>query len=357
VGSSVVLFDNETLANLMVAGIPAAARAVHNLSREMGFKPDQSCAIAVPGGWRPSQSCMNDWARLCPDLNIVAIDMADLPVAHHDVVYRGEHLASGALVVRQAWNLAAPTLFDRNYNEAVTILKNAGREIVAATGKPSDGIVSRNFNRPISQAITGAVLRCPGIRPAHGTLVAAALGIAMAVSLFLGDSVGLITGALLFQAASIVDGVDGEIARATYRTSKRGASLDTLTDGATNLAFIAGVSFNLWKQGHSIGAQAGALGLLMLAFGLTLLAAHSRRTGGSYSFDALKMHFQAAGSPVKRLLTRCVTRDCYAAVLAVLIVANLAEVAMVLFAGVVSAWVATTMVVLSRLREARLAAS
>jgi len=48
-------------------------------------------------------------------------------------------------------------------------------------------------------------------------------------------------GALLFQAASMFDGVDGEIARATYRTSRSGAALDSAIDAATNFAAMLGI--------------------------------------------------------------------------------------------------------------------
>lgn len=125
-------------------------------------------------------------------------------------------------------------------------LEGAVRRIVTATAKPGDGIVSRYVNRPISQTVSRFLLRWPAVRPIHATIVTGVLAIVMFLCLIAGGNAGLIAGALLFQAASIIDGVDGEIARATYRTSDFGAFADSLIDAVTNIAFIAGVVINLW---------------------------------------------------------------------------------------------------------------
>ena len=66
------------------------------------------------------------------------------------------------------------------------------------------------------------------------------LALAMLPVLLLGGETGLILGGILFQAASVLDGVDGEMARATFRTSPSGATLDSAVDIATNLLFVAG---------------------------------------------------------------------------------------------------------------------
>jgi CDP-L-myo-inositol myo-inositolphosphotransferase len=138
-------------------------------------------------------------------------------------------------------------------------MKVASRQIVASTGKSGDGIVSRYVNRPISRAITRVLLRFPGIRPHHATAAAGAIGILMAASLLVGGKAGLLLGAILFQLASIVDGVDGEIARATFRSSSAGAMWDSLTDAATNISFIGGVTVNLWLRGFEDAAAADGI--------------------------------------------------------------------------------------------------
>ena len=68
----------------------------------------------------------------------------------------------------------------------------------------------------------------------------------MATMLFVpGGEAGLVLGGLLFHAASVLDGVDGEMARATLRTSPSGATLDSAVDLATNFLFLAGITVHL----------------------------------------------------------------------------------------------------------------
>ena len=121
----------------------------------------------------------------------------------------------------------------------------AGRSS-AATGKPGDGLVSRWLNRPISQrAHLAGARHLPGIRPIHVTVFNALLAVPMFLLLLFGGHAGLILGAILFQAASVLDGVDGEMARATFRTSAEGASLDSLIDMSINFLFVLGLTIHL----------------------------------------------------------------------------------------------------------------
>ena len=103
---------------------------------------------------------------------------------------------------------------------------------IRATGKPGDGLVSRWLNRPISQRITWLVLAIPGVRPIHVTISNRPCSpCRCSGACSSGGTPGLILGAILFQAASVLDGVDGEMARATFRaTSPDGATLDSLVD-------------------------------------------------------------------------------------------------------------------------------
>jgi hypothetical protein len=89
-------------------------------------------------------------------------------------------------------------------------------------GKDTDGPVSRWLNRPLSTRLSMALAP---LRPAPDliSLVAFALGLAGAALLSSGR--GLL-GALLVHAASVTDGVDGEVARLQLRGGPRGALLD-----------------------------------------------------------------------------------------------------------------------------------
>jgi CDP-L-myo-inositol myo-inositolphosphotransferase len=122
------------------------------------------------------------------------------------------------------------------------------------------------------------------------TGVTAAIAVARVVALF-GKSYGaLVVAGLLFHLASVVDGVDGEIARATYRSSVRGATLDTMVDMATNLSFFLGFAIAMARFYGPRLAFLGGIILLLALVGLALMAWLARRIGEP-GFDFLKRFY------------------------------------------------------------------
>jgi phosphatidylglycerophosphate synthase len=213
-------------------------------------------------------------------------------------------------------------------------------EIVRATGKASDGLVSRRLNRPISQRITWLVLGIAGARPIHVTLFNALLALVMAAVTLAGGAPGLIVGGMLFQAASILDGVDGEMARATFRASSQGATLDSIVDIATNLLFVAALTAHLaLRDGPDIGWIGGWAVLISILGGL-LIARRVRIGGGPIGFDLLKRSGRIGG-PVDLVYWAVQTltgRDCFAFLFMVLIIAGLERTALMIYAGVGTVW-------------------
>src|SRR3546814_20125528 len=86
----------------------------------------------------------------------------------------------------------------------------------------------------------------------------------------------------------MLDGVDGEIARAAQRTSKIGASLDSLTDAVTNLGFLAGLGIGLAQQGDGPVLSYAVAGFACFGVGLIALGVQALATGKTVTFDALK---------------------------------------------------------------------
>jgi CDP-L-myo-inositol myo-inositolphosphotransferase len=214
-------------------------------------------------------------------------------------------------------------------------------DVVRATGKAGDGLVSRWLNRPISQRITWLVLKIPGARPIHVTIVNALLAIAMVPILVMGGEPGLILGGILFQAASILDGVDGEMARASFRTSTAGATLDSVVDIATNLLFVTALSVNLaLRDGPAIG-WIGAWAVTLSILGGALIARRTRAAGGPLSFDLFK-RWQRVRGPFDLIYWAVQTltgRDCFAFLFMALIFAGLERVALSIYAGVGTVWI------------------
>lgn len=352
----VLHFSHETVANCLVAGIPAAARAVHQVALTVaeGHRIER-CIIAVPGGWAPSHWCRAELERLAPRLNVRFADGDTVHTTGGMVHIRGEELLSARAIGDRLQSAplrngtwASTSGHGASVTTALRELKRKGDAIIAASGKPTDGIVSRHINRPVSRLISRMLLRLPGVKPFHATVAAAFLGLAMAASLLTGGESGLVIGAVLFQFASIIDGVDGEIARATYRSSRSGAMLDSLIDAATNLSFFAGLSFNLWLGGQHLGAVAGAIGLALLSVGLLLIGRQASASKRPFTFDGVKDHFRVNPSRLKQWLIWLTMRDFYAAAAAVCVIAGFASQMLVIFAAGAAAWFVVSVRVLVR---------
>lgn len=136
--------------------------------------------------------------------------------------------------------------------------KAAVDHLLQSLRKPQDGMISRAINRTLSLAVTRVLCRT-GMRPntlSVGILGIGAVGAALAA---LGTPASLAMGGLLFQAQSVLDGCDGELARLTFRGSKAGEWIDTVGDDLTNYAFFAGLAVGLTRAGF--GPWSWAFGL------------------------------------------------------------------------------------------------
>jgi CDP-L-myo-inositol myo-inositolphosphotransferase len=327
--------------------------------REVALAGAERCTIAVPGGWTPGRYARAQLDRLAQGMPFAIVDTAMLDDNGSPVLLvQGEQPVSAdrlragltGIGASRAMLLAQPSDWARlprlSSEQAAARLDRAGRAIVAATAKPGDGIVSQLVNRPISQSISRLLLRIPGINPFHATAGSALLAVAMLASLVLGGAPGLIAGGVFYQLASIVDGVDGEIARATYRTSKTGAMADSLVDAVTNIGFLAGIDINLWIHGNARAAVAGSAGLAFVALGLFLIGRRARRSSGAFTFDELKGHFQVRRSFLSQMIIWLTMRDFFALAWLVGILAGVAAPGIVLFSFGAAVWLIVVLVVL-----------
>lgn len=129
-----------------------------------------------------------------------------------------------------------------------------------------DGLVSRHLNRKISRPIT-RLLAPTGITPNQVTSVSFLIACLASVAFALGSNV---LGGLLAQFSSIVDGVDGEIARLKGLTSPFGAFYDAVLDRYADAAIILGMilwagRFEHWPGTWPVGLLA-LLGALMISY-------------------------------------------------------------------------------------------
>src|SRR6185369_15273757 len=117
--------------------------------------------------------------------------------------------------------------------------------------KPQDGFVSRFLNRPISSRITRLVVKFP-IHPSAFTASIFVLPVAAGVFLLRGDYLSVVIGAAIFQVFSILDGCDGEIARAKNLESKFGERLDYFCDFAASLVYVISLGLGLHRSSEGI---------------------------------------------------------------------------------------------------------
>lgn len=143
--------------------------------------------------------------------------------------------------------------------------RRATRVALRATQKSTDGWISRHVNRPVSRACSRVALSM-GMTATGASFVTLLFGLLTAVvAAQPGDAAFVATG-VLFQIASVLDGVDGEIARATLTESDAGARVDTVVDQATYLTCLIGLTVGWVREGH------GRLALgSMLVVGAALL--------------------------------------------------------------------------------------
>jgi 1L-myo-inositol 1-phosphate cytidylyltransferase / CDP-L-myo-inositol myo-inositolphosphotransferase len=142
-------------------------------------------------------------------------------------------------------------------------LRAASNRLRRSLTKDADGPVSRYLNRPISTRASMALAHLP-IHPDVVSLVAFLFALAGAWVLAAGAGVA---GGLLVLASSILDGVDGEIARLRIRASAAGALLDGVLDRIGDAVVLGGLALWALDQGGdpaivvllAVAATAGAM--------------------------------------------------------------------------------------------------
>ncbi len=182
----------------------------------------------------------------------------------------GESLSAGISVLCQRGTMAARDVTGCLWQDVDDLesMAEAQRRLWQRVAKPRDGVVSRLLNRKVSGALTRLVAPLP-VRPNHVTifnlLLAGCAGALMADG-------HLIAGAVAAQLYSIIDGVDGELARLKLQGSWFGAWLDNLTDRLCDWLIIAGAAL-------SISAGGGSSPVAWILLSLALISNIAYRSG------------------------------------------------------------------------------
>jgi choline kinase/phosphatidylglycerophosphate synthase len=190
--------------------------------------------------------------------------------AQREAARAGDHSLAGAVSrLATRWPLAAVPLprgawwFDLDTPADVRAARRAHRRSLT---KASDGPVARYLNRPVSTRVSMAIAR---FRPHPDVLsvIAFLLGLGGAALLWTGTGPA---AAVAVQLASILDGVDGEVARLQNRARAQGALLDGVLDRLADAAVAAGLAGWALSDGHV--PESGAIVLAVAATALSLLS-------------------------------------------------------------------------------------
>jgi CDP-L-myo-inositol myo-inositolphosphotransferase len=138
-------------------------------------------------------------------------------------------------------------------------LRLAERKLLQFVKKNSDGIIAQKFNRNISKIITRLVINTK-ITSNQITILSFIVG---CVSALMFSLKFLFLGGVLAQLCSILDGVDGEIARLRFKESKYGAYLDAILDRYVDFFLVLSLIWVCYTMGTNSSMWiAGSLALM-----------------------------------------------------------------------------------------------
>jgi len=122
-----------------------------------------------------------------------------------------------------------------------------------------DGYISKYVNRKISEPLARLLARTR-LTPNQTSWGAFGIALLSFVSFILGQN---IIGGLLAQLSSIVDGVDGSLARLKGMSSTFGGFLDSVLDRYADILIVLGLT--LWSLAHETYSGIWLLGFLAIA--------------------------------------------------------------------------------------------
>ena len=137
----------------------------------------------------------------------------------------------------------------------------------------------RGILQPTLEKI-GKAFASTGLSPNFWTLACLVFALASALVYGLGLEFGLIIGGILLLVSGFFDMVDGQVARATGKTSQNGSYLDSMFDKIAEVAIFLGLLVGGYAEPY----------LVMLAITLSLLVSYARAKS-----DALNIKLQGVG--------------------------------------------------------------
>ena len=273
-----VLIVADESADWIIAGLPQLDRLFLAID-EFALENNETAPVLVCIFWRPDLEAAQRWVPRNEQVTRIAFTTEldgkpfDLILGTRLFLYRKairKLLESSVVPVGETVSSGKMELWESNFHSIETLppfceraweYVKTGEQIdeieirfLRECGKSQDSLVSWYLDRRISRFISRLLLRFP-TTPNAFTWLIFPIAIVAALILCNGTYGSFVWALLLFEVFSILDGCDGEIARARYLESERGRQLDHLFDVCGNILLVLGLGFGLAKQaslaGHS----------------------------------------------------------------------------------------------------------
>ena len=151
--------------------------------------------------------------------------------------------------------------------------------------------VLNNLRKSLRPALekVGKGFAATGLSPNFWTVVGLVIALASAVVYGMGMEFGLIIGGILLLVSGFFDMVDGQVARVTGKTSKKGEYLDSMFDKISEVAIFLGILVGGYAEPY----------LVLLAITLSLLVSYARAKSDLIN---IKLQGIGIGERAERLL-------------------------------------------------------
>ena len=151
--------------------------------------------------------------------------------------------------------------------------------------------VLNNLRKSLRPALekVGKGFAATGLSPNFWTVVGLIIALASAVVYGMGMEFGLIIGGILLLVSGFFDMVDGQVARVTGKTSKKGEYLDSMFDKISEVAIFLGILVGGYAEPY----------LVLLAITLSLLVSYARAKSDLIN---IKLQGIGIGERAERLL-------------------------------------------------------
>ncbi|MFL6519364.1 MAG: CDP-alcohol phosphatidyltransferase family protein [Chthoniobacterales bacterium] len=303
-----VLILADESADWMVAGLRQLDRLALSID-EFAVENNETSPVLVAILWRDDLDQSQRWVPIHPRLTKVAFT-TDLDNQPYDLIlstrlFLYRKAIAGLLEQARSYPAPQPPSWE-NFSEANALreptraggwefiadgeqIDDIERRFLRGSGKSQDGFVSRHLNRPISRSITRLLLRFPAT-PNGWTWLMFPIPVVAALALGHGTYWSFVWGLILFQIFSILDGCDGEIARAKFMESESGRRLDDLFDVFSNILLVLGLGVGL-RNAHPrfawLFVAEGVVGAGLIAINEWLLARRNLATVATATNDSL----------------------------------------------------------------------